>query len=61
MPPEQDEIEPGAPDQLDAWDELDTLLEPVLEPAATASDDDPSQLAPAAEGDGESAAPEKPL
>lgn len=61
MPPEQNESEPSAPDQLDAWDELDTLLESVLEPAAIASDESPLQLAPATAGDGESAAPEKPL
>jgi TM2 domain-containing membrane protein YozV len=61
MPPEQGASEPGASDQPDAWDELDTLLESVLEPVALPSDDAPSQLAPAVEGAGDSAAPEKPL
>ena len=60
MPTEQDESESGASDQPDAWEELDTLLESVLEPTTAASDEDPAQLAPAVEGDGESAAPERP-
>lgn len=61
MPPEQDESQSDTPDRPDAWDELDTLLESVLEPASAPSGDIPSQLAPAAEAAGESAAPEKPL
>jgi TM2 domain-containing membrane protein YozV len=61
MPSEQDESQSGAPDQPDAWDELDILLESVLEPAAGPSDDTLSQLVPAAEEAGESSAPEKLL
>ncbi len=61
MPPEHVESEPSAPDQLDAWEELGTLLESVLEPTDAASDKDPSQLAPAIDGDGEGAASEKSL
>lgn len=61
MPPGQNESEPDAPDQLDAWDELDTLPESVLDPTTAASDEDPLQLAPAAQGGGEGAAPEKLL
>lgn len=53
---------PDTPDQPEAWDELDTLLASVLEPTVAASDADPLQRgAPAAEVDGESADPEKPL